>query len=133
MQRVIGSCPVCGGEMVVTSLHCIECDSSLHGRFHTGPFAQLSEAQLAFVELFVRNEGKINRMEEELELSYPTIRNRLHEVIRALGYEPGEDEFAGLSEDERRSILDDLDQGVIDYEEALRRINEEEGLKDGTH
>jgi hypothetical protein len=28
-------------------------------------------------------------MEDELGLSYPTIRNRLHEVIRALGFEPG--------------------------------------------
>lgn len=133
MQRALGNCPVCGGELVITSLQCRECETSLHGHFHTGPFARLSDSQLAFVELFVRNEGKINRMEEELELSYPTIRNRLLEVIRALGYEPGEDEFAGLSEEERRSILDDLDKGVIDYEEALRRINEEEGLKDGTN
>jgi hypothetical protein len=133
MQRVLSSCPVCGGEMVVTSMQCPECDSSLHGRFHSGPFARLSDGQLAFVELFVRNEGKINRMEEELQLSYPTIRNRLHEVIRALGYEPGADDFAGLSDKERRSILDELDQGLIDYDEALRRINEEEGLKDGTN
>ncbi len=28
-------------------------------------------------------------MEEELNLSYPTLRNRLFEVIRALGFEPG--------------------------------------------
>ena len=40
----------------------------------------------------MRNEGKLNRMEDELGLSYPTIRSRLHEIIRALGYEPGQDE-----------------------------------------
>ena len=28
-------------------------------------------------------------MEEELNLSYPTLRNRLYDIIRALGYEPG--------------------------------------------
>ncbi len=55
-------------------------------------------------------------------LSYPTIRNRLHEVIRALGYEPNEDEFSGLKEDERKKILDDLENGTIDYQEALRLI-----------
>jgi hypothetical protein len=37
------------------------------------------------VEAFVRDEGKITRMEEEFSLSYPTIRSRLHEVIKALG------------------------------------------------
>jgi hypothetical protein len=49
------------------------------------------------------------------------------EIIRALGYEPGEDEFAGLSDEERKRILDDLDAGKIKYEEALRLIQEREG------
>jgi hypothetical protein len=66
-------------------------------------------------------------MEADLNLSYPTIRNRLLEVIRALGYEPGEDEFAGLSDEARKQILDDLESGAIEYDEALRRIQEKEG------
>lgn len=127
MHRMPGDCPVCGGELAVTSLHCRECDTHLQGRFSSGAFNQLNDEQLAFVELFVRNEGKITRMEADMELSYPTIRNRLHEIIRTLGYEPGEDEFAGLSDEERKRILDDLDQGAINYEEALRRIQEKEG------
>src|SRR5690606_7398340 len=109
MPHAPSACPVCGGELVVTSLHCRECETSLQGRFSSGPFSQLNEEQLAFVELFVRNEGKITRMEADLNLSYPTIRNRLLDVIRALGYEPGEDEFAGLSDEERKRILDDLE------------------------
>ncbi|MEX1071372.1 MAG: DUF2089 family protein, partial [Anaerolineales bacterium] len=79
MHRAPGDCPVCGGELVVTSLHCRECDTTLQGRFTGGVFNQLNEEQLAFVELFVKNEGKITRMEADMELSYPTIRNRLHE------------------------------------------------------
>ncbi|MCL4258898.1 MAG: DUF2089 family protein [Anaerolineales bacterium] len=118
---------MCSGELVITSLRCRECDTALQGRFASGAFSQLNEEQLAFVELFVRNEGKITRMEADLSLSYPTIRNRLLEVIRALGYEPGEDEFAGLSEGERKRIVDDLERGKISYEEALRLIQEEEG------
>ena len=125
MYPVISECPVCGGEMLVTTLSCRECDSVIKGRFISGPFAALSPEQLEFVELFVRNEGKITRMEEELGLSYPTIRNRLHEVIRALGYEPG-GEPAGLNEEERRKILIDLEQGKIDYDEAMRMLQESE-------
>ena len=124
MHRLPSECPVCGGEFVLTTVQCRECDTVINGRFQTGAFSQVSEEQLAFIELFVRNEGKINRMESDLGLSYPTIRNRLHEVIRSLGYEPNEDEFAGLSENDRKKILDDLEKGEIDYGEALRLIEE---------
>jgi len=127
MHRLPNECPICGGEFFITQVQCRECDSVIRGRFQSGQFSQLSEEQLAFVELFVRNEGKINRMESELGLSYPTIRNRLHGVIRSLGYEPGEDEFSGLSEEERKKVLEDLDSGEIDYEKALSLIEEKEG------
>ena len=60
-------------------------------------------------------------MEKDLGLSYPTIRNRLHEIIRALGYEPGKEDTA-LSEEERRQILDDLNEGKITSEEAMRML-----------
>ncbi len=127
MHRLPNECPVCGGEFAITMAQCKECDSTLQGRFQGGHFSQLNDEQLAFVELFVCNEGKITRMESELGLSYPTIRNRLHEVIRSLGYEPGEDEFAGMSEEKRKKVLEDLDLGVIDYEKALNLIEEKEG------
>ena len=89
MKTSITRCPVCDNELLVTRLHCDVCDTTLEGRFTGGPFSHLSTEQLNFIEVFIRCEGKINRMETELGLSYPTIRNRLHEVIRTLGYEPG--------------------------------------------
>lgn len=127
MHHAPATCPVCSGELVVTSLRCRECDTSLQGRFASAAFSQLTDEQLAFVELFIRNEGKITRMEADLKLSYPTIRNRLLDIIRALGYEPGEDEFAGLSEEERKRIVDDLERGEISYDEAMQRIQNLEG------
>jgi hypothetical protein len=78
-----------------------------------GAFAGLTHEQLDFVETFLRCEGKITRMEEEMALSYPTIRNRLQEVIRALGYEPGREESSDISEEKRRSVLEELDSGKI--------------------
>jgi hypothetical protein len=127
MHSVPTHCPVCQGELVVTSLRCRECDTSLQGRFSNSAFSQLNAEQLAFVELFVRNEGKITRMEADLQLSYPTIRNRLLDVIRTLGYEPGEDEFAGLSDAERKDIVNALERGEISYDEAMQRIQQSEG------
>ena len=124
MNPIPTRCPLCGGEVAVTRIYCRDCDTTIEGRFVGGPFSQLTPEQLKFVETFVRCEGKITRMEIEIGLSYPTIRNRLHEVIRALGYEPGGEEPipAGLTEAERQQILEKLDQGLISAEEAMRMI-----------
>lgn len=120
MHPVPGECPVCSGELIVTSLSCRQCDTVIQGRFNTGPFANLNNTQLDFLEVFIKNEGKITHMEKDLGLSYPTIRNRLHEIIRALGYDPGKDD--SLSEEERRQILEDLNEGKITSEEAMRML-----------
>jgi hypothetical protein len=126
MLPLPSKCPLCGGEILVTRIHCQDCDSNIEGRFSGGAFSQLNKEQLLFVETFVRCEGKITRMEDELGLSYPTIRNRLHEVIRALGYDPGKDEPSGLSEDERLRILESLEQGSISYTDAMKMLQEGE-------
>lgn len=124
MYPIPHECPVCHSELNVTRLVCRECETVIEGRFLAAPFSQLNEEQITFVEAFVRNEGKITRMEEEFGLSYPTIRSRLHEVIRALGYEPGKESAARLTEEERRKILEDLDSGKITSEEAMKMLEE---------
>ena len=126
MVKLPIKCPVCGGEITITRFYCRDCDSTIEGHFLTNPFSQLNSEQLSFVETFVRCEGKINRMEEELNLSYPTIRNRLHEVIRALGYEPGGEEPVGMSEEQRQRILEDLDRGLISASEAMQLLQQSE-------
>jgi len=126
MYPIFNVCPICQHELIATQLECRNCDTRIQGRFITGPFSGLSSEQLDFIELFIRNEGKITRMQDELGLSYPTIRNRLHEIIRDLGYEPGEEEVR-LTEEERRQILEDLEQGKINYDDAIHMIKEKEG------
>ena len=126
MNPALTQCPVCKDELAITRLHCSSCNTSIEGRFFPGSFANLSPKQMEFVEVFVRCEGKITRVETELSLSYPTIRNRLHEVIRAMGYEPGKDETISLDDEARRTILEDLDAGRISAEAAMRILNGEE-------
>ncbi len=122
MHPVLSHCPVCQSDLVISRLRCRSCETTIDGAFHAGPFANLNREQLAFVETFIRVEGKLNRMEKELDLSYPTIRNRLHEVIRALGFEPGGEEDSGLSEAERERILEDLNQGTITAQKAMEML-----------
>lgn len=120
-------CPICANEeLTITGFFCRECDTKVEGRFYiASPFAGLSAEQLAFVETFVRCEGKFTRMETELGLSYPTIRGRLHEVIRALGHEPGKEESPVFNDQARRGVLDALEAGEISYDEAMRLLQGE--------
>ncbi len=127
MNPIPTRCPLCGGELTVTRIYCRDCDTAYEGRFSSGLFGSLTQEQVNFMITFVRCEGKITRMQDEIGLSYPTIRNRLHEVIRALGYEPGSgDEPSGLTDEERQKILEDLDAGKIGAEEAMRLLKEAE-------
>ncbi len=121
MYPVIGKCPVCGDTLAVTRLHCRNCDSALEGQFSLGRFYQLSPQQLAFVETFIRCEGKLTRVQDELGMSYPTVRGRLTNVIQALGYEVHE-EPEPISADERKTILEQLASGEITSEHAVELL-----------
>ena len=121
MYPVVGQCPICQDDLIVTRLRCRNCDSILEGHFELGRLYQLTPEQLSFVETFVRCEGKITRVEQELGISYPTVRSRLHDVIRALGYEVVEEELT-VDDSTRRAVLDDLAQGRISSEEAVKLL-----------
>lgn len=118
-------CPVCGEKLAVTRLNCPNCDTTIEGRFQSSRLEQLSPEHRAFVELFVRCEGKLNWVAQELKLSYPTVRGRLDEVIRALGYEvkemPPAEEKQRLAE-QRQLVLDDLASGKITPADAVRQL-----------
>jgi len=121
MFPLIGKCPVCGETMSVTRLHCRTCDSALEGQFSLGRFYRLSPQQLAFIETFIRCEGKLTRVQEELNISYPTARTRLTDVIRALGYEVNE-EAEAIAPAERKGILEKLASGQISSEQAVELL-----------
>ena len=65
-------------------------------------------------------------MEEILGLSYPTLKNRLNELITALGMEPERPTQTKLTASQRQNILDDLEAGRIDSNQALRYLQGEE-------
>ena len=118
-------CPVCGDKLAVTRLHCPNCDTSIEGRFQSSRLEQLSPEHRAFVELFVRCEGKLNWVAQEMKLSYPTVRARLDDVIRAMGYEikemPPAEEKQRLAE-QRQSVLDELAAGKITPGDAVLQL-----------
>lgn len=125
MYQPLSKCPVCKNDLFVTRLHCPHCDTTIEGEYSGAgnPFAPLSPEQLQFVVSFVKCEGRLNRMEGEMNISYPTLKNRFNEILRTLGFEPGKEDLTYRpTVEERRQILEDLDSGKITSEEAQNRL-----------
>ena len=122
MNPVIGQCPICHENLHVTRLQCGHCDTALEGHFTLGRLYHLDAEQLSFVETFIRCEGKINRVEQEIGLSYPAVRARLTNVIEAMGYEVGERKPEPLSRETRQQILTELSEGNLSTDEALEML-----------
>ncbi len=128
MRKVLETCPTCGGELTITGLHCRSCHTRIESEYSTCRFCRLPQQSLDFIEIFVKNRGNIKEMERELEISYPTVRSRLNDVIKELGYEvevesPASSEMA----EERRAILKQLNAGEISAAEATELINQLRG------
>ncbi len=137
---VIATCPVCGGELMVTRLHCSACDTTIEGTFGAGRFARLGREQTLLLESFLRSRGNLRDMERELGISYPTVRARVDALVRALGLGPGAAEGGeepvpamppGPAGDDvaavRREILERLSRREIDAEEAAAAIRDLRG------
>ena len=121
MNNLLMTCPVCEHRLTVTRLHCRNCDTSIEGHFETGRMGRLTTDQISFVETFLRCEGKLNRMEGVLGLSYPTLRSRLSQLIEAMGFEVGPEQ-SDQSNEQRHQILDELASGQISSEQAMELL-----------
>lgn len=119
MARFVGACPSCDSAMEVRRLECPSCGVGVDGRFDTGPLARLSREQLNFVEVFLRNRGKIKDVEEDLGISYPTVVGKLNDVLVSLGFEAGEDPREA---ERRQRVLDDLAAGRLSAAEAAEQL-----------
>jgi hypothetical protein len=121
---VPGQCPVCGNELHVTRLECGNCHTGIDGHFALDRFTRLSTDQLGFLEVFIKNRGVIKDVEVELGISYPTVRARLDDVIRGLGFPAASDDSLRPSQvrEERRQILEALRNKDISADEAAKRL-----------
>lgn len=116
MNKVITKCPYCGKEMFITSLRCPACETEVRGSFYLDEFFKLSEEQLNLIKLFIKHRGNLSDLGKELNLSYPTLRNRLNEIAKILGYQAEEERI------DRIEILERLERGEISAQEAIKLL-----------
>jgi hypothetical protein len=117
MNNVIGECPICGGDLIVSKLSCNHCHTELSGAFKLSKFNYLSKEDLYFIEIFIKNRGNIKQIEKELGVSYPTVKKNLDEVIAALGYTVDDKDDV-----DRADIFRKLENGEISALEAAKLL-----------
>ena len=79
------TCPVCSESLITLRLGCPSCGTELSGHFETCRFCRLGSADLEILEVFLRSRGNVRDVQAHLEVSYPTARARLSEVLDRLG------------------------------------------------
>jgi hypothetical protein len=135
MATILTRCPVCEAALGISELTCERCQTRIHGRFDPCRFCRLAPEHLAFVETFLRCEGNLSRVEKELNVSYPTVRNRLSAALTALGLANGSVEPAPApsasplppdpeTSARRRVVLESLAQGTVNAEDAAAALRE---------
>ena len=126
-KKLLGTCPICDGKLVVSELTCNSCNSTISGSFQLSKFDSLSMQQQEFALVFIKNAGNIKAIEKELNISYPTVKKNLSDLITALGFDSIKlDIKEKMSEEE---IYKSLKNKEISFEEAenlLKEIKENE-------
>ena len=111
----INKCPVCGGDLVITRLTCPKCGTGISSTFSLSGFASLKPEHIEFIKVFIKCHGNIKEVERELGISYPTVKNRLNEITRAMGYEVEQEKV-------QSKILDEIESRNISVNKALKLL-----------
>ncbi|MBN2080925.1 DUF2089 domain-containing protein [bacterium] len=119
-NKLISDCPVCSGQLRVTHLKCSDCGTELSGEFVANEFARLPAEKLDFLRTFLACRGNLKEVEAALNISYPTVRGRLDQLLGALELSAAEVE--DQREDDRAGVLEALERGELSVEEAEQRL-----------
>ena len=108
-----------GARIVVERVSLPDSDLAIEGQFEPPVLARLSAEDQVFVMAFVHAHGSIKEMERIFGISYPTVKNRLNAIAEQLQFV----ETVPRSNPQSATVLDSLESGEIDVEEALRRLS----------
>lgn len=75
-------CPSCNTQLQVKSLVCDNCKTEVTGKYDFPVLLLLTPEEQSFVLNFVKCSGSLKDMSSLLNLSYPTVRNLLNDIIK---------------------------------------------------
>jgi len=85
-RKLPTSCPSCQKELIAERLRCEDCGTGVEGAYPLPKLAALSQEDQEFVLRFIEASGSLKEMARLMRVSYPTVRNRLDEIIGRLGH-----------------------------------------------
>jgi hypothetical protein len=109
-------CPDCGRSMTPVACLCDDCEIRMEGRFTVSILSQLSPEDQALIIAFVRSFGSIKKIQELLDVSYPTARSRIAELITRL------DETMEAPDNREDLVLEKLRKGDITFKQAMEEL-----------
>jgi len=80
-QKLPVVCPSCDATLSVSQLSCGSCQTTVSGNFGLPVLLQLSPEEQSFVLRFILTGGSLKEMASQLGNSYPTVRNKLDDLI----------------------------------------------------
>jgi hypothetical protein len=116
MSKLVTTCPSCHSGLKVTQLKCPECSLQIGQDAEIPALFRLEADELDFVVSFVKLSGSLKDMAAKLGLSYPTVRNRLDEIIEKLN------ENDATLEKQRTFILTSLEKGELTAKQAAKQL-----------
>lgn len=77
-------CPSCTTALQVAELSCSNCHTKVSGKFNLPVLTQLSQEDQEFILQFFLHSGSLKQMALQMNISYPTLRNKLDDMIEAV-------------------------------------------------
>jgi len=77
-------CPSCDQQLTVSKLICGNCETEVSGKYNLPLLMQLDVEEQDFVLQFLMNSGSLKEMANQMGKSYPTVRNKLDDLINKI-------------------------------------------------
>lgn len=81
IKKLPVSCPSCENELVVEKLICNNCETQVVGNYQLPLFLKLSAEDQEFIMQFFLSSGSLKDMAKQMDVSYPTMRNKVDDLI----------------------------------------------------
>jgi hypothetical protein len=86
MKKLPVNCPSCEKTLVVSQLSCSSCETVISGNYSLPILLQLSSEDQDFIFEFILSSGSLKKMAVKIEKSYPTVRNKLDDIIQRINH-----------------------------------------------
>lgn len=77
-------CPSCENLLSVSQMKCNHCETNVNGNYDLPLYLKLARDEQDFILEFFLSSGSIKEMAKQAELSYPTMRNKMDDLIEKI-------------------------------------------------